>query len=156
MCLSTQSRPTLWTPMEGSLPAPLSMEFPRQEYWSGFPFPPPGDFPNPGIELSVSCIARGFFTTEPPEKLWNNKGFLIRDFPGGLVVKTWPSNARASGSNPGWGIKIPHASWPKNQNIKHKQCCNKFKKDFKNRPHEKKILKKKRIPNNLKAIGWLF
>ena len=30
--------------------APLSMEFFRQEYWSGFPFPSPGDFPDPGIE----------------------------------------------------------------------------------------------------------
>ena len=33
-----------------SLQAPLSMEFPRQEYWSGLPFPTPGDPPNPGIE----------------------------------------------------------------------------------------------------------
>ena len=30
--------------------APLSMEFSRQEYWSGFPFPSPGDLPDPGIE----------------------------------------------------------------------------------------------------------
>ena len=30
---------------------PLSVEFPRQEYWSGLPFPPPGDPPNPGISL---------------------------------------------------------------------------------------------------------
>ena len=30
--------------------APLSMEFPKQEYWSGLPFPSPGDFPDPGIE----------------------------------------------------------------------------------------------------------
>ena len=32
------------------LPVPLSMEFPRQDYWSGLPFPSPGDVPNPGIE----------------------------------------------------------------------------------------------------------
>ena len=31
--------------------APLSMGFPRQEYWSGLPFPSPGDLPNPGVEL---------------------------------------------------------------------------------------------------------
>ena len=30
--------------------SPLSMGFSRQEYWSGLPFPPPGDLPNPGIE----------------------------------------------------------------------------------------------------------
>ena len=47
---------------------------------------------------------------------------------------------------PGRGAKIPHASWPKIQkNIKQKQYCNKFNKDFKNGPHQnkKKILKKK-------------
>ena len=44
----------------------------------------------------------------------------VRDFPGGPVVKTSPSNAGGTGSIPGWGAKIPHASWPKNQNIKQK------------------------------------
>ena len=38
---------TLWTV---ALQAPLSMGFSRQEYWSGLPFPSPGDLPNPGIE----------------------------------------------------------------------------------------------------------
>ena len=40
--------------------APLSMGFSRQEYWRGLPCPPPGDHPDPGIELSsyVSCIGR--------------------------------------------------------------------------------------------------
>ena len=63
----------------------------------------------------------------------------IRDFPGGPVVKTSSSNARGEGSIPGWGARIPHASRPKNQNIKQKQYCNKFNKDFKNGPHQKKI-----------------
>ena len=58
-----------------------------------------------------------------------------RDFPGGPVVKTLSSNAGGAGSNPGRGAKIPHASGPKNQNIKQKQYCNKFNKDFKNGPH---------------------
>ena len=46
------------------------MEFSRQEYWSGLPFPPPGDLPIPGMETGspVSFIAGGFFTTEPSEK----------------------------------------------------------------------------------------
>ena len=50
---------------------PLSMEFSRQEYWSGLPFPTPGDLPDPGIEHlpTVSAmLAGGFFTTEPPGK----------------------------------------------------------------------------------------
>ena len=37
--------------------APLSMGFPRQEYWSGLPFPSPGDFPDPGIEPSSSALS---------------------------------------------------------------------------------------------------
>ena len=53
----------------------------------------------------------------------------------------WPFNAWSAGSIPGWGAKLPHASWPKIQNIKHKQYYNKFSKDFKSDPHFKKILK---------------
>ena len=68
---------------------------------------------------------------------------MIRDFPGSLVVNTSPSNAGGVGSILGWGAKISHASGPKNQNIKQKQYCNKFNKDFKNGPHQK-ILKKKK------------
>ena len=44
--------------------APLSMGFPRQKYWSGVPFPSPGDLPDPGIKLASPALARGFFTTE--------------------------------------------------------------------------------------------
>ena len=42
--------------------APLSMEFSRQEYWSGWPFPPPGDLPNPGIEAGSPALQAGSFT----------------------------------------------------------------------------------------------
>ena len=49
--------------------APLSMGFLRQEYWSGLPFPPPGDSPGSGVELTSPALAGGFFTTEPPGKL---------------------------------------------------------------------------------------
>ena len=50
------------------LQAPLSMGFPRQEYWSGLLFPPPKDRPDPGIEPTSPALARGFFTTMPPGK----------------------------------------------------------------------------------------
>ena len=64
---------------------------------------------------------------------------MTRDFAGSPVVKTSPSNAGGAGSIPGRGAKVPHASRPKNQNImKQKQYCNKFNKDFKNGPHQKK------------------
>ena len=54
---------TLWTVAHE---APLSMEFSRQEYGSGLPFPPPVDLPNPGIKptsLVSPALAGGFFTT---------------------------------------------------------------------------------------------
>ena len=44
---------TLWT---AARQAPLSMESSRQEYWSGLPFPPPGDLPNPGSNLSPAGL----------------------------------------------------------------------------------------------------
>ena len=50
--------------MDCNLPAPLSMEFSRQEYWSGLPFPTPEDLPNPGIEpasLVSPAFEGGFF-----------------------------------------------------------------------------------------------
>ena len=60
------------------------------------------------------------------------------DFPGGPVVNTLPSSEAGAGLIPGRGAEIPHASWPKNQNMKQKQYCNKFSKDLKNGPHPKK------------------
>ena len=64
--------------------------------------------------------------------------------PGGPVVKT-SSDAGTVGPIPGQGAKIPHASGPKKQNMKQKQYCNKFNKDFKNGPHQKIFLKKEKL-----------
>ena len=47
---------------------PPSMGFPRQEYWSGLPLPPPGNLPDPEIKSVSPALAGGFFTTEPPGK----------------------------------------------------------------------------------------
>ena len=44
------------------------MEFYRQEYWSGWPFPSLGDLPEPGIKSTSPAMASGFFTTESPGK----------------------------------------------------------------------------------------
>ena len=52
--------------MDWSPPGPLSMGFPRQEYWSRLPFASPGDLPDPGIEPMSPALEGGFFTTEPP------------------------------------------------------------------------------------------
>ena len=60
------------TPRTVALQVPLSLRFPMQEYWSGFPFPSPGDLCNPGIELMSLALAGGFFITELPGKsLWS-------------------------------------------------------------------------------------
>ena len=52
------------TPWTVAYQALLSMGFPRQEYWSGLPFPSPGDLPDPGSEPACSYLAGRFFTTE--------------------------------------------------------------------------------------------
>ena len=59
------------TPRTVAHQALLSMGFPRQEYWTGLPFPPPGIFPTLEMEpVSLACpaLAGGFFTTAPPGK----------------------------------------------------------------------------------------
>ena len=56
------------TPGTAAHQAPLPMGFPRQEHWSGLPFPSPGDLPDPGIQPGSPASAGGFFTTEPPGK----------------------------------------------------------------------------------------
>ena len=57
---------SLGTPWTVAHQGPLSMGFPRQEYWSGLPFPPSGALPYPGIEPASPILAGRFFTTEPP------------------------------------------------------------------------------------------
>ena len=54
------------TPQTIAHRAPLSMRFSREEYWSGLPFPSPGDLPNPGVEpvsLKSPALADSLFTT---------------------------------------------------------------------------------------------
>ena len=63
-----QSCPTLVTPWTVAHQAPPSMGFSRQEYWSGLPFPSPGDLPNPGIEPRSLTLQVDALTSEPPGK----------------------------------------------------------------------------------------
>ena len=46
--------------------APLSIKFSRQEYWSGYPFPCPGDLPNPGIKPRSPALRADSLPAEPP------------------------------------------------------------------------------------------
>ena len=63
-CLVAKSCSTLCDPPTVASWAPLSMEFSRQEYWSGLPFPSPGDLPNPGIELGAPAFQAYSLPTE--------------------------------------------------------------------------------------------
>ena len=83
---SLQSCPTLWVPIDGSptgspVPgilqvrtlewvgqAPISMGFPRQEYWSGLPFPSAGDLPDSGVEIRSPALQADSLLTEPSGK----------------------------------------------------------------------------------------
>ena len=56
------------TPWTVAHQAPQSMEFSRQEYWSGLPFPSPGDLPNPGIKPGSPALKAGTLPSEPPGK----------------------------------------------------------------------------------------
>ena len=56
------------TPWTVAYQAPPSMGFSRQDYWSGLPFPSPGDLPNPGIEPWSPTLEADALTSEPPGK----------------------------------------------------------------------------------------
>ena len=75
--------------------APVSMGFPRQEYWSGLPFPSSWDLPHPGIESMSPALAGRFFIPSPPVKPVRVQIHLqyILGFPGGSVVKKLFVNA---------------------------------------------------------------
>ena len=79
--LIVQSCPTLCDPMDRSPLASLSMEFSRQEYWSGSSFPSPEDLPDPGIEPGSPALQVDSLPPEPLLKhhqLINN--ITLKDF----------------------------------------------------------------------------
>ena len=66
--------------------APLSMEFSRQEYWNGLPFPAPGDYPSSGVEptsLASLALASGFCTSVPLGKPSTSLWRLVTAVPSG-------------------------------------------------------------------------
>ena len=73
------------TPWTVTHQAPLSIEFSRQEYWSGLPLPTPGDLPDPGIEPASLSFPALVFTTVPPRKSRAGSKFiasvLVNPFP---------------------------------------------------------------------------
>ena len=95
------------TPWTVAYQAPPSMGFSRQEYWSGLPFPSPGDLPEPGIEPGSAALQADALHSEPPGKPaeWKNpfsKGY-IQD--GSIYLKNWKHKGVAMGSWSG-GISV--------------------------------------------------
>ena len=75
-CVLSFSRVQLFeTPWTVAHQAPLSMGFPRQEYWSGLPFSSPGDLPDSGIKPASPALAGRFFNAELPGNLLTLKQF---------------------------------------------------------------------------------
>ena len=76
VCSVTQSCPSLCDPLDCSHQASVSMGFVRQECWSGLPFPPPGDLPNPGIKpespVFPALACRFFIIDHQGNLLWLN------------------------------------------------------------------------------------
>ena len=88
------------TPWTVACQALLSMEFARQEYWSGWPFPPPEDLPDPGIEpgsLASLTLAGRFFTTVPPGKPSPIKGLMVNTL--NFVARLCCCNTKATTGN---------------------------------------------------------
>ena len=79
------------TPWNVACQAPLPRGSSRQEYWSGLPFPPPGDLPDPGIEPkspvspASPALAGSFSTTEPTGKPVTSMAFPLK----GLLISKW-------------------------------------------------------------------
>ena len=88
-CLVAKLCLTLCDPMDCSPQAPLSMRFPRQDYWSGLSLPPPGDLSNPGTEHTYPTLVGGFFTTVPPgkSKNWGTARHLVSVIPSNVSVE---------------------------------------------------------------------
>ena len=75
MCESevAQSCPTLCNPTDCSPSGSSALGFSRQEYWSGVPFPSPGDLPDPGIESGSPALQADTLPSEPPGKRGRSK-----------------------------------------------------------------------------------
>ena len=107
------------TPQTVAHQAPLSMKFSRQEYWSGLPFPSPGDLPDPGIKsaslVSPSLTNRFFYHCTTYNWMITSQKLKFHYFDlakllassetswGGAVVKNLPANAGDTGSIPELG-----------------------------------------------------
>ena len=83
-----QPCPTLCNPWTVAYQVSLSMGFSRQEYWSGLPFPSPGDLPDPGIEPRSPELQADALTSEPP----GNAFWMCANQTGRLMMQVYVRN----------------------------------------------------------------
>ena len=95
----------------------MSKIFPRQEHWSGLPFPSPEDLPNPGIEPMSSALAVKFFTTSATWEVIQNKKLKKKKKNFYSLAVQWLGLGISTieGFYPCQGTKVPpsHIVWPK-------------------------------------------
>ena len=99
MCVCVLSCVQLFvTPWTVACQAPLSIGFSRQEYWSGLPFPTPGDLLDLGIEPASPALEGGFFATKPcrPRLLLIKNLFLYKFLYNTIDFVSWPANPELS------------------------------------------------------------
>ena len=90
------------TPWTVAYQAPQSMEFSRQEYWSGLPFPSPGSLPDPGIEPGSPALQADALLSEPPGKRMLNDTSM-----GAMTVLRLSIYSQKVGSDPVPGTLSP-------------------------------------------------
>ena len=78
------------TPWTSTYQAPPSMGFSRQEYWSGLPFPSPGDLPDPGIKPRSPTLEADALTSEPPAEELYKKDHHDPDNHNGVIIHLEP------------------------------------------------------------------
>ena len=91
------------TPWTVAYQAPLSTEFSRQEYWSGFPFPSPGDLPNPGIKPRSTALRQPLYhlshQVHPFKDPISKYSHILRCWESGLQHEIWGRHSSVPDSN---------------------------------------------------------
>ena len=103
--LVAQSRQTLCSPWTVAPQAPLSVEFSRQEYWRGLPFPPPGHLPGPGIEPGFPTLQADSLPTELLAKHSHQSQSQVHTAP---CHRRWPANSTRVRSSVAAAVDLPH------------------------------------------------
>ena len=145
------------TPWTVAYQAPQSTDFSRQEYWSGLPFPSPGDLPDPGIEPGSPALQADALPSESPGKPLYQRGFLrllaneIWQWGHCVHLKEITANP-ATSLNLHWG-KSTHWLWPESVlkrvvNGKNMQKKKKKKQTCPTFPETPKIIKNKESLRN--------